>query len=119
MSPCTVYMLHVVDKYPVHKEILSIMLHEHRLLTLYRIRYPPSDSDDPSRDLRVPSASSLNRFIDCPEQLNDMPLRNRLEPRVWRRNVDRLIIFKVTIQERLLGVSLGDITPVFWCYCCH
>ena len=40
-----------------------------------------------------------------------MSLRNQLEPPIWMRNIDWLIIFMVAIQESLLGVCLVDITP--------
>ena len=41
-----------------------------------------------------------------------MSLWDRLEPPVWRRNIDQLIIFKVNIQESLLCICLVDITPL-------
>ena len=102
----------------VHNEILSITLHEYCLLTIYRTVFVILH---PSRDLRVSSASSLNSSINCLEQCQDMPLRNRIEPPIRRRN-DWLIIFKmkVIIQERLLCFSLVDIIAVVCsCYCCH
>ena len=64
---CRRYMLHLVDRYSVHNEILSIMFHEYLLLTIYHtvfvILLPSPGYIHSSRDLRVPSASSLNRSI--------------------------------------------------------
>ena len=54
---CCQWMLHVVDKYPVHNEILSITLHKYCLLTIYHTVFVILH---PSWDLRKPSASSLS-----------------------------------------------------------
>ena len=59
-------MLHVLDKYPMHNEILLITLDEYRHLTIKRTAFVILHQ---SRDHCVPSASSLNRSIDCLEQL--------------------------------------------------
>ena len=70
--------------------------------------YPPSNS------------RSLCAICEQPEPCHRLPWAVvghappvQARARIWRRDVDWLIIFKVAIQERLLGVSLVDITPVF------
>ena len=57
-------------------------------------------------NLLMPPVTSLKCSVYSFQKLKNVPLWNRLEPPVRRRNVNWLIIFEVNIQKFLLGISL-------------